>query len=165
MSLPRRGAPVPRGQGSRGSDAGLFAASGQELASVVNSPAEAAAPWYAWAFPGTGEDYNAPPPPLPPGTLPEVRVWAGRRAAGGRREGAAVPCSSSAATPAADTGTSCDLSPACYAAQVSIHDFDRYLRLVGDRFEVFDRDRASSQERIQQALTPGAHGGRRSSAG
>lgn len=52
-------------------------AAAQELASVLNAPpTPGAASWLAgWPF-GQAfgqEDYDAPPPPLPPGTLPEVR--------------------------------------------------------------------------------------------
>ena len=58
-------------------DNAAYAAS-QELASVLNAPsgatAAASSSWLmGWPF-AQGEDYDAPPPPLPPGTLPEVRV-------------------------------------------------------------------------------------------
>ena len=70
-------------------------AAAQELTSVANAPPSAgggAAAWLAALPFGQAfgaEDYDAPPPPLPPGTLPEVGGgWAMRPAvhhrAGGR---------------------------------------------------------------------------------
>ncbi len=60
-------------------DASMAAA--QELASIMNQPAAAASSWlgaWPWAQALVAEDYDAPPPPLPPGTLPEVGAGAGR---------------------------------------------------------------------------------------
>lgn len=54
-------------------DASIAAA--QELASIMNQPAAAPTSWlgaWPWAQALVAEDYDAPPPPLPPGTLPEV---------------------------------------------------------------------------------------------
>lgn len=53
----------------------------QELASVMNAPPAAAGSWLAaWSLTQAfgQEDFDAPPPPLPPGTLPDVRVVQGR---------------------------------------------------------------------------------------
>ena len=40
--------------------------------------------------------------------------------------------------------------------QVTIGDFSRYLRSVGERLEVLERSREASQQRMQEALSPGA---------
>ena len=61
-------------------DASIAAA--QELASIMNQPAAAPTSWlgaWPWAQALVAEDYDAPPPPLPPGTLPEVGAGAGWR--------------------------------------------------------------------------------------
>jgi hypothetical protein len=79
-SLPRLASlalPSPGGLHSRtGSVAAAEDASfagAQELASLMNAPAAASSSWLAaWPF-GRTEDFDAPPPPLPPGTLPQVR--------------------------------------------------------------------------------------------
>lgn len=50
-------------------------AAAQELASVMNMPTAPGGSWlgaWPWATALYSEDYAAPPPPLPPGTLPEV---------------------------------------------------------------------------------------------
>lgn len=77
------GAPSPGGRMHSRTSSTLSAAeeasmaAAQELASVMNAPpTPGGASWLAgWPF-GQAfgqEDYDAPPPPLPPGTLPEVR--------------------------------------------------------------------------------------------
>lgn len=38
--------------------------------------------------------------------------------------------------------------------QVSIEDFAPYLRTVGSKLDEFERDRAASEHRLEQALTP-----------
>ena len=49
-------------------------AAAQELASVLNAPPPSN-PWLAWSatLAQSLTDADGPPPPLPPGTLPEVR--------------------------------------------------------------------------------------------
>lgn len=42
--------------------------------------------------------------------------------------------------------------------QVTIGDFSRYLRSVGERLEVLERSREASQQRMQEALSPGGAG-------
>jgi hypothetical protein len=56
----------------------------QELASMLDVPSPSSSSWLgAWPFAGGGDDVDAKPPPLPPGTLPEVCSAAGLgRAAG-----------------------------------------------------------------------------------
>ncbi len=43
-------------------------------------------------------------------------------------------------------------------AQVTIGDFSRYLHSVGERLEVLERSQEASQQRMQEALSPGACG-------
>lgn len=59
-----------------------YAAAAQELASVVNNPA-AQSSWLAWPFSAGAVDFEAAPPPLPPGTLPEVSRLGGCRTRSG----------------------------------------------------------------------------------
>jgi len=40
--------------------------------------------------------------------------------------------------------------------QVKLSDFSRYLRSVGDRLEAFERSREATQQRLHNALSPGA---------
>lgn len=85
-----RGASLGRGSAPSHSRAGSLAgstsgalddasfAAAQELASVMNQPAAAPGGWlgsWPWAQALVAEDYDAPPPSLPPGTLPEVGAW------------------------------------------------------------------------------------------
>lgn len=74
--LPSPGRPLGRTESLAASTDASYAAA-QELASVMNAPAGAGGGWLAAAWPFAQslvqEDYDAPPPPLPPGTLPEVR--------------------------------------------------------------------------------------------
>lgn len=44
----------------------------------------------------------------------------------------------------------------CFPAlQVSLQDFSRYLRSIGNRLETFERNREALRQRMQQALSPG----------
>jgi hypothetical protein len=72
LALPSPGGLHSRTGSVAAAEDASFAAA-QELASVMNAPAAASSSWLAaWPFAQT-EDFDAPPPPLPPGTLPEVR--------------------------------------------------------------------------------------------
>lgn len=51
----------------------------------------------------------------------------------------------------------CSVCPALL--QVTLADFSRYLRSVGDRLETLERSREADQQRMQEALSPGAVGG------
>ena len=73
--LPSPGRPLGRTESLAAAADASYAAA-QELASVMNAPAGGGGGWLAAAWPFAQalvqEDYDAPPPPLPPGTLPEV---------------------------------------------------------------------------------------------
>jgi hypothetical protein len=74
-ALRRHSATMPPSPGQStalSSEEASFAAAAQELASVLNAPTAGSSWLGAWPF-GLGEDADAKPPSLPPGTLPEVR--------------------------------------------------------------------------------------------
>ncbi len=54
-------------------DAAVYSSTGsQELTSILNAPdSSSTSTWLAWPFAAASSGYEAPPP-LPPGTLPEV---------------------------------------------------------------------------------------------
>lgn len=144
-------------------DASIAAA--QELASIMNQPAAAPTSWlgaWPWAQALVAEDYDAPPPPLPPGTLPEVGACRAPPHASGLLSGPVVYlwCQWPRRVPDAGAGALPRVAPrfrlCCSSGQqVTIGDFSRYLRSVGERLEVLERSREASQQRMQEALSPG----------